>query len=83
MADVGIVDCYWYLVVGGESVFIVFDFDNFKWVYGGSYQGNFLVYDQEIKLMNDIMVYLALCFGKVFKDMKYCFNWNVFLFVQF
>lgn len=30
IVDVGIMDCYWYLVVGGESVFIVFDFDNFK-----------------------------------------------------
>lgn len=81
-ADAGIADRHWYPVAGGESAFIALDPDNPKRVYGGSYQGNLSVYDQETKLTNDIMAYPALRLGKAPKDMKYRFNWNAPLLVQ-
>lgn len=43
-----IIECDWIYFVGGESVFLVFDFDNFCYVLGGSYQGMFEVLDSEI-----------------------------------
>lgn len=33
------------MFVGGESVFLVFDFDNFCYVMGGSYLGMIEIFD--------------------------------------
>jgi photosystem II stability/assembly factor-like uncharacterized protein len=81
-ADAGISARHWYPVAGGESAFIALDPDEPRRIYGGSYQGNLSVYDQETKLTNDIMAYPALRLGKAPRDMKYRFNWNAPLLVQ-
>ncbi|MBV6654516.1 MAG: hypothetical protein KI786_12200, partial [Mameliella sp.] len=75
-ADAGISSRHWYPVAGGESAFIALNPDAPKLVYGGSYQGNLSVFDQETRLTNDIMAYPALRLGKSPKDMKHRFNWN-------
>jgi photosystem II stability/assembly factor-like uncharacterized protein len=81
-ASAGISSRDWYAVAGGESAFIALDPDNPRLVYGGSYQGNLSVFDQETQTEQDIMAYPALGLGKLPSEMKYRFNWNAPLVVQ-
>ena len=66
----------WYIVSGGESAFLAFDPENPRYVFGGSYQGNISVLDQETELEKDVMAYPVAGLASQPKDMKYRFNWN-------
>lgn len=66
----------WHSVAGGESAFLAFDPNDPQLVYGGSYQGNISVFDNETHYKKDIMAYPVVGLGTLPKDMKYRFNWN-------
>ncbi len=67
----------WRSTAGGESAFIAFDDPkNPRYVYGGSYQGNISVYDNQTGTEKDIMAYPVAGLGTLAKKMRYRFNWN-------
>lgn len=66
----------WYIVSGGESAFLAFDPNRPRYVFGGSYQGNISVLDQETNLEKDIMAYPVTGLAMTPKEMRYRFNWN-------
>lgn len=72
----GITDKDWYEVAGGESAFVAFDADNPQQVYGGSFQGNIAVFNQQTRETKDIMAYPTVGLATLPRDMKYRFNWN-------
>ncbi|MEM9930133.1 MAG: glycosyl hydrolase, partial [Bacteroidota bacterium] len=67
----------WRSTAGGESAFIAFDNPKApRYVFGGSYQGNISVYDNETGTEKDIMAYPVAGLGTLAKKMRYRFNWN-------
>ncbi|WNJ21132.1 VPS10 domain-containing protein [Pontibacter sp. G13] len=66
----------WRAVAGGESAFLAFDPDYPRYVYGGSYQGNISVWDQETGMSKDIMAHPEVGLGTTPNEQQYRFNWN-------
>lgn len=66
----------WKSTAGGESAFHAFDPENPRYVFGGSYQGNISVYDNQTDTDRDVMAYPVAGLGTLAKEMKYRFNWN-------
>ena len=66
----------WYAVSGCESAFLAFDPDNPVMVFGGCYQGNISVYNDNTKENKDIMAYPIAGLAWTPSEMKYRFNWN-------
>lgn len=67
----------WKPTAGGESAFIAFDDPkNPRYVFGGSYQGNISVLDNQTGTTQDIMAYPVAGLGTMPSEMRYRFNWN-------
>ena len=66
----------WQPTAGGESAFLAFDPKDPRYIYGGSYQGNISVYDNETGTEVDVMAYPVAGLATLPTEMRYRFNWN-------
>lgn len=79
--DGGIGNDDFFLVGGGESVYIVFDFDDLRLIYVMMINGILIEYNRDNQCVCQIKLYFEFVFGMELCDLCYCINWNVFVIV--